>query len=137
MSTTSPPTPAAFTNPYPSSCSDEGVKFGGLVLSREDHELLWRLRNAKGTLTIVIATLLSRCCNELRRRGITDLMEREAFENFINNCKIVLPHELNHTYGQASKTAPAAPDRSTRRSNRKANAPNDDGRDSSRVDKVA
>lgn len=94
MSDTKPLTPPPkvkkpFTNPYEKfdACSESQML---CFVDPADKDLLRTIRTgAQGTFTITMGLLVQQLCNELRNRQITDAANREQFESFLTNMRIV------------------------------------------------
>lgn len=78
-----------FTNPYEKfdACSESQML---CFVDPADKDLLRTIRTgAQGTFTITMGLLVQQLCNELRHRQITDAANREQFESFLTNMRIV------------------------------------------------
>lgn len=98
-----------FTNPYEKfdACSESQML---CFVDPADKDLLRTIRTgAQGTFTITMGLLVQQLCNELRQRQITDAANREQYESFLTNMRIVDADEyeglLNDAIQHAQRTA--------------------------------
>lgn len=102
--------PKKFENPY-QGCQKNGTsKKYNADGDINDYNYIWMIRPQVGTMATVMNTLFQRCVLELKRRGIKDITDKNAFEFFVANCVICLPSELNQTnYDDARTNRPSSP----------------------------
>lgn len=95
-----------FANPYKgieSLPSEERFRFQSHV-PEERFNYFKGLRLKQGTIIITVNTLIEKLYHELKRRGVKDLTDRQQFEQFVTQCQLVLPGEVNpELYNSASK----------------------------------
>lgn len=79
----------AFVNPYEhlDGCSENQIL---CFIDKTDKDLLRMIRTgAQGTFSTTTALLLKQLCHELRLKQITEPSQREQFESFVTNMRIV------------------------------------------------
>ncbi len=97
-----------FVNPY-RDCrrlqKDAPTRLNMDILS-EDYNFLRGLRFDNGTITTTFGIIFQKLVQELKRRGIHDITNKQQFEQFIINFVFALPGELpRSSVGESSEQA--------------------------------
>jgi len=88
-----------FTNPY-SGCRSLGpvIKIGADI-PEDEFNAVRRVRLREGTMTTIITILWKRLVDECKRRNFIDFTSTDDFEEFVSECRLLLPGEPNPASG--------------------------------------
>lgn len=103
----------SFRDPYEADRKarpQEVVKVG-LKLPKHAHEAVKRCRIQEGTLQITGNILWDKLVRELNKRNITSYVDSDRFEQFVNECQLVLPGESIHASASGGSGSIIEPDR--------------------------
>ena len=75
-----------FDSPY---STDQVTARLQAFVSVEDYDFVRSIRPNSGTVNTTVALVFSKLVAALRRAGIDQNADKEAFESFVANCKIV------------------------------------------------
>jgi len=118
-----------FSNPYKgveALPSEERFRFQSHV-PEERFNYFKGLRLKQGTIIITVNTLIEKLYHELKRRGVKDLTDRQQFEQFVTQCQLVLPGEVNPELYNASSRLSNIPSSTTGEFDGVSNARDDRG----------
>lgn len=83
-----------FTNPY-LGLPEEALTKLQTNVSTLDFNKLKRVRLKNGTVVVTMNILFEKLIKEFERRGITELTDQDQLEEFVANCVIVAPNEVD------------------------------------------
>jgi hypothetical protein len=83
-----------FQNPYSETPNEDLVRLQSMV-DIHDYRHPQALRLKKGTVNTMVNILFQKVVAECRRRGYNDVTSCKDFEQFVANCAVVAPSEVD------------------------------------------